>query len=247
MKLSRTLSIVPILAGCFALAANGSARIVGSGNLASETRAVSGFHAVELAASGNVEVTQGDKEELVVEAEDNILPFIETRVKPDGTLLLTFKSGESVETHKTITFKLSAKTLDKMVLAGSGNIRVGGKLTAENETIKLLGSGNVALDDLQTGALMVGIDGSGNVKIAGGSAMGQDVHIPGSGHYEATALQTDTTKVSVDGSGHCKVWAEKKLEASISGSGEIKYRGHPELRQRVSGSGEVRAMGEKEG
>ncbi len=246
MKLSRISLVVSILTGCFAFAVGCTARVVGSGNLASETRMVSGFHAVELAASGNLNITQGDKEELVVEAEDNILPFIETQVKSDGTLLLTFKSGESVETHKTITFKLSVKTLDKMVLTGSGNVHVGGKLTAENEAIKLPGSGNVALDDLQTGALTAIIEGSGSIKIADGGASSQDVRIPGSGRYEATSLKTDAAKVSVDGSGHCKLWAEKKLEASISGSGEIEYRGQPELRERISGSGAVRALKGKE-
>ena len=237
--------MIPILAGCFALAAGCGARTVGSGKLASETRAVGGFHAVELAVHGTVDITQGDKEELVVEAEDNILPLVETEVKPDGTLFLTLKSNEDIETHKPLSFKLSVKALDKMVLTGSGNIRVAGRLAAESETIKLPGSGNITVDNLETGALTVLLEGSGNIKVGGG-ASSQQVRGDGSGTYAAAALKTATAKVAVDGSGDCKVRAEKTLEVSIAGSGEVSYHGHPELRQRVTGSGEVRALDGKE-
>ena len=245
MKLFRSLAVVPLLAGCFALAAGCEARTVGSGKLASETRAVGDSHAVELAVSGTLDITQGDKEELVVEAEDNILPLIETKVKPDGTLLITFKGNEDIETHKPLSFKLMVKTLDKMALLGSGNIRVAGKLAAEREMIKLPGSGSITVDNLQTGALTVLLEGSGKIKV-GGSASNQQVRLEGSGDYEAAALQTDTAKIVVDGSGDCKVRTERTLEVSISGSGEVSYYGHPELRQRVTGSGEVRALGGKE-
>ena len=247
MKLPRTSSVIPLLAGCFALAAGCYARTVGSGKLATETRAVGGFHAVEMETDGTLDITQGDKEELVVEAEDNILPLIETKVKPDGTLLLTFKSNENIQTTKRISFKLTVKALDKIALAGSGDIHMIGKLTAENETIKLPGSGNVTLDDLETGALTVQLEGSGKIKVGGGSAASQKVRIEGSGDYEADALKTDAAKIAVDGSGDCKVRAEKTLEVSISGSGEVSYHGHPELKQRVTGSGAVRALDGKEG
>lgn len=238
--------MVPILAACFALVTGCSARTVGSGKLASETRAVSGFHAVELETDGTLDITQGDKEELVVEAEDNILPLVETKVRSDGTLLLTFKSNENVQTTKRVSFKLAVKTLDKITLTGSGDIHVGGKLAAENESIKLPGSGSVTLDDLETGALTVQLEGSGKIKV-GGSAASQKVRLEGSGDYEAAALKTDAAKVAVDGSGNCKVRVEKTLEVSISGSGEVSYHGHPELKQRVTGSGEVRALDGKQG
>ncbi len=244
MKFFRSLFVIPIVAGCFALVAGCCARTVGSGKLASENRAVSGYHAVELDCSGTLDITQGDKEELVVEAEDNILPLIETKVKPDGTLLITFKEHEDVQMTKPLSFKLSAKTLDKMVLAGSGTIHVGGKLSAESESIKLPGSGKITVDTLETGALTVSLEGSGVIKIAGG-ASSQSVQLEGSGKYEASELKTDTTKISVGGSGACKVWTEKKLEVNIGGSGEVAYYGHPELRQRVEGSGEVRSLGAK--
>ena len=245
MKSRRSFFLIPLAAGCFAFVVGCGARIVGSGNLASETRAVSGFHAVELAASGTLDITQGDKEGLVVEAEDNILPLIETKVKSDGTLLITFKNNEDVRTTKPVSFKLSVKTLDGMVLAGSGNIHVAGTLSAANESIRLPGSGTITLERLETGALTVSLEGSGSIKVAG-TAASQGVQLDGSGRYEAESLKTDAANISVDGSGNCKVWTEKKLEVSIAGSGAVEYYGRPALKQRIPGSGAVRSLGAKE-
>lgn len=244
MKKFRFPSVAAILVGCLSFAAACGARTVGSGRVASETRAVNGFHGVELAATGTLEITPGDREELVVEAEDNLLPLIETTVKADGTLLITFKRNESVETTKPLSFKLSAKVLDVIKLSGSGKIHVGGKLAAEHETLSLPGSGTVAVDHLETGALTVSLAGSGTLKVAGG-ASSQDVKVSGSGNYKAEAFKTDAAAVSVSGSGTCKVWAEKTLDARISGSGEVEYHGSPEVKQQVSGSGSVRALGAK--
>ena len=245
MKFYRPLFLLPIIAGCLAFVVRSDAKTTGSGKLANETRAVSGFHAVELVCTGTLDITPGDKEELVVEAEDNILTLIETKVRADGTLLITFKEHENVQTTKPISFKLSVKALDQIVLVGSGNIHVVGKLAAANETIKLPGSGNITVNSLETGALTVSLQGSGVIKVTG-SAPSQSVRIDGSGKYEASAFKTDAAKISVNGSGACEVWTEKSLEVSIGGSGVVEYRGHPELKQRIAGSGAVRSLGAKE-
>lgn len=244
MKLSRPFFLIALLAGCLTAANPCRAKTTGSGKLVNESRMVTGFHAVELMCTGTLDIAQGDKEELVVEAEDNILPLLETRVKADGTLLITFKDHEEVRLTKSLSFKLSVKALDQIVLAGSGEIHVGGKLSAGNETIRLPGSGSITVDSLETGGLTVSLEGSGAIKVNGGAPT-QNVRIAGSGEYEASAFKTDTAKISVNGSGNCKVWTEKSLEVNIGGSGEVEYYGHPELKQRVAGSGEVRALGVK--
>ncbi len=233
-----------ILAGCLSLAAGCGAKTVGSGYVTTGTRAVSGFTGVELAAVGTVEITPGSEESLVIEAEDNIQPLLETTVKPDGTLLITFKSGENIQPTKPISYKLTAKKLDRLVLSGSGKIHAGGKWSAERENIALPGSGSIVVDDLKADALTVTLAGSGTVKVAG-DAPSQTVELSGSGNYEAEALKTESASVSVSGSGACKVWAEKTLDASISGSGAVSYHGNPQVRQRISGSGSVRALGSK--
>ena len=245
MKSFRVLPLAAILAGCFALVAGCEARVVGSGKRASDTRAVSGFHGVELTADGTLDIIPGDKEELVVEADDNILPLIETTVRADGTLVLTYKRNESIEEKVPPHFKLTAKTLDKITLTGSGTIHATGKLAPEHMDVALPGSGDIVLDQLETGALSASLAGSGTIRVAAGNAGSQKVKLDGSGKYEAGDFKTDTAKVSISGSGDCQVWAEKTLDVNIGGSGSVTHHGGAQVRERVTGSGTVRALGAK--
>ncbi len=239
----KTLLKVPLVStvAVFALAAGLSAKTIGSGNVITETRTATGFHSVDLRSSGNVIITQGDTEGLVVEAEDNLLPLIETQVTKEGILRIGFKAHEEIHVTKPLVFKVAVKTLDAVVLAGSGSME-SKALKADRFTVQLLGSGDIRLDDLKTDALTVVIDGSGNVKLAG-KAKSQAVSVNGSGDYEAAALKTTAATVNVAGSGDCEVAASETLGVDISGSGDVSYYGTPAVTKHVSGSGGVDSMG----
>ncbi len=240
MKTLLKTSLVSTLA-VFALTAGLSAKTIGSGNVTTETRQATGFHSVDLRSNGNVIITQGDTEGLVIEAEDNVLPLIETSVTADGTLLIAFKAREEIHVTKPVIFKVAVKTLDAVVLSGSGSVSAKA-LKADRFTVQLRGSGNLDLGGLEIGALTTAIDGSGNVKLAG-HAKTQTVDVNGSGDYEAAALQTAAATVNVAGSGDCEVAASETLAVNISGSGDVSYYGTPAVTKKISGSGSVDSLG----
>ena len=240
MKTFLKTSVISTFA-VFTLVAGLSAKVIGSGNVVSETRSVSGFHGVDLLSSGNVVITQGDTEGLVIEAEDNLIPLIETKVTDNGTLRISFKEHEEIHVTKHMIFHLSVKAMDSLVLSGSGGI-TSKAMTGDHLAINLRGSGDVSVDHLETGALTVAIDGSGNVKLAG-KANSQSVSVSGSGDYEAAALKTSAATVSVPGSGDCDVAASETLGVTISGSGDVSYYGSPTVTKHVTGLGEVESLG----
>lgn len=63
----------------------------GSGNLITEEREVSDFDRVELASDGELMLTQGGSESLIIEAEDNVMSYITSEVR-GGTLVLGLKT-----------------------------------------------------------------------------------------------------------------------------------------------------------
>lgn len=235
----KTFAAASVAAG---LTLTTSAATVGSGNVKSETRTVSGFHAVELSGSGNVTITQGDTEGLTVEAEDNILPLVRSEVDGKGVLHLGFKSGESVQMTKPLLFKLSAKALDNLVVAGSGTIRAKSLATTDKGPLSIVlpGSGDVTVDKLTAGALKLTLAGSGDVTL-GGEATSQDVTLAGSGDYDAGSLKTSAATVKVNGSGEAEVYATETLTAEVNGSGDVTYHGQPKVQKTVHGSGSVSA------
>ena len=62
----------------------------GSGDVIVENRSVSGFDKVSVEGAGRVIITQGKKESLTVETDDNLMKYIKTEVTGD-TLEIGFE------------------------------------------------------------------------------------------------------------------------------------------------------------
>ena len=94
-RLSMWLALMVLMAASLACAVPfvGIRTIKGSGNVVTEERDVSGFDRVALSGFGEVIITQGDKESLTVETDDNLMRYIETKVR-GGTLELGFTDDD---------------------------------------------------------------------------------------------------------------------------------------------------------
>jgi hypothetical protein len=171
---------------------------------------------VELRGVGNLSIRQTGSESLSVEAEDNVLPKITTKVV-NGRLILSPEPDTSIQTTEPINYELTVKDLRALKVSGSGDVEARG-----------IGTDNLGID----------IGGSGDVKISG-RADSQEVSISGSGDYRAKDLQSKEAKVDVSGSGSAIVNASKALEAKVSGAGSVEYVGDPTVEEDVSGAGRV--------
>lgn len=220
------------------------ARVIGSGHVTTETRKVKGFHAVEVLDAGYLVITQGDIEGLTIEAEDNLLPFIRSDVDAEGVLHLGFKTPGDVRTAKTTLFRLSAKMLDRLELAGSGSIQADSLSLGSNGKliVRLPGSGEIVVNKLIAGELEATLNGCGKIKL-GGEVNKQSVSIPGMGNYEAPNLKARSAEILISGYGTCKIWASDDLKITITGNGEVSYYGKPNVNKSVGHSGIVQSLG----
>jgi hypothetical protein len=217
----------------------------GSGNVATETRDVSGFTGVQLAWVGDVDIRQGDSEGLTITAEDNLLPLITTVVE-NGKLVIAIKEGtrdNAVIPTRPVKFELSVRQLEEIELSGAGNISTE-KLEGDELDLTLSGAGNVDLKGLALSGLDVSSSGAGNLNLAG-EAPRQAVTLSGLGNHDAGDLRSADVSVTLSGAGNATVWAEETLDAEISGAGSIRYYGEPKVSQSVSGLGSVSSLGSK--
>ena len=188
----------------------------GSGQLATQSRQVSGFTSVELTGVGELSIDQTGTESLTVSAEDNLLPLLTSRVEGD-TLILGKKPNTRIVTSKPITYTLTMKDITGLAVSGSGTINA---------------------PKLTTAALRIEISGSGVITTAG-NVDDQSLEISGSGRYLADGLTSKTTTAEISGSGTANVVASNALDVKISGSGTLTYSGNPQVSQTVSGSGKL--------
>ena len=190
--------------------------VAGSGQVATETREVSGFTTIELATSADVLVTPGPAESLTIEADDNIIPNLTTEVSGDRLRIGT-KPATEIKSRNPVTIRVTVTELRGLSLSGSG---------------AMSGTG-LAVRDLE-----VAISGSGTVKVAG-TGQNQTISVSGSGRYDASELATRRATIDVSGSGEVVVAVSDDLMIDISGSGSVTYIGDPKVEQEISGSGKV--------
>lgn len=122
---------------------------------------------------------------------------------------------------------------------GAGRCIVGVALP-EAPGIRIQGSGDVTLYDLQQSLLNICIQGSGDV-----TPFGQVKHliaeVAGSGDVDASELVSATAELSVVGSGDIEAYVQQSVKARVAGSGDIVIRGNPANRDHsVAGSGDIK-------
>lgn len=223
--------------GTFAAA---DASIQPSGTIRKESRAVTGFSGLGLAVPGKVELRQGSPEAVTIEADDNLLPEIQTVVE-GGKLLIRFARKLSVGGKPVIRITVTAPRIESIAISGSGDV-VAASLAVPTLAIAVSGSGDVKIANLQVDTLSASIAGSGDIQ-AGGKATEVVAKIAGSGDLDTAKLEARRVSISIAGSGDAVVRAAESLAATIAGSGDVRYHGDPTVRKSVAGSGKVTRVG----
>lgn len=207
-----------------------------------QDRHLTGFHAVDVAGSFDVYITQGGGESVKVEAPADMMQHIKTEVN-NGVLKIYNKNdgfhwGDLWGHHPKIRIYVAIKDVDAVEVTGSGDVFFKDGLHANSLHLAVSGSGDMTgRVDVKT--LQSNISGSGDMKL-NGHAENSNVSVIGSGDYTARDLTTSSTTVSVTGSGDAEINASNTVNASVSGSGDVRYTGGAHnVHKMKSGSGDI--------
>lgn len=240
--MKKILLAIALLAGIQSFAQWPWEKIEGNGHLKKESRSVGNYTAIASAGSWDVMVAYGTEKSIQVEADENLLEYIETKVE-DGELSIRSKKGANLRSKNKITIYVTLTRLTGVSLSGSGNIIGDGKFENEGTThFRVSGSGDIKIGFHKIQHVEVAIAGSGNVRLSGTSEK-LSARISGSGNADCSEVASDEASASISGSGNVKVHANKKIEARIAGSGNVYYKGAAtDIERHVAGSGHVKQM-----
>ncbi len=225
-----------LLSGC------GGLRMVrGTGDMTSETREIANVTAVDLNGIGNVIVDYGEKEALRIEAEQNLLPYLESNVE-GGKLTLKARDGVNIVPTQAIFYYLTVRKLDEARMSGLGNIDVP-RLEGTQVEIRLSGAGDIHVGEVYAKKLDVLFNGLGNLTIDGGQVSASNIEMKGAGSYNARQMASEVVTIDVSGMGSAGIWARDALDATISGGGTVQYEGKPTVTQQITGVGKVSPRG----
>ena len=205
------LTLLMLFAGCK------MGGIRGSGARKTEKKALPAFRAIETGGAFDVEITCQKPQSVEIEADDNLLPLLETDVT-DGVLHVGMK--QNYHSRKLIALRIAVPDLNRITISGAGTVRVAG---VKNENFVIQSTGAAKIE-------------------ANGETKAVEIRNSGAGLIDAHELRSFKANVNLSGAGQAEVYASEQLDVTISGVGRVTYGGQPKvINKNISGIGTVSA------
>jgi len=208
----------------------------GNGRSSSVRRVVGDFSSVTSYGNFVVNVSKGDTKSVSVEADENLLPYIETNIR-GNTLILETTDNRCIKSSNQIFIDIVTPEIYELKMAGSGVIYCDDVITDDLKYV-LEGSGEIKSSGIIVDNIQAILSGSGEISIEG-TALQTDFMISGSGNIRTLNLETDNCIATITGSGNIYTYVNDLLNVLISGSGNVVYKGDPEKTVTITGSGRV--------
>jgi len=161
-----------------------------------------------------VEVNCQKPASVEIEADDNILPLVQTDVRGGVLYVSTTKSYSS---SGGIKLRITVPDLASVKSTGAGKFNISG---VKNDKFEIR----------STGAATV---------VASGQSKSVKISSTGAGKIDAHELRASDADVSVTGAAGVDVYATDELDVNVSGAGRVTYGGNPKVNKKVSGAGQV--------
>ncbi|HEY0066488.1 MAG TPA: head GIN domain-containing protein [Flavisolibacter sp.] len=212
------------LAGTAAAQNDKQKTLEGNGNLVTREVAVSSFDALKASGVYELKLSQGSKESVKIEADENLQELF--LVRNDGNkLVIEMKKLENtnLKTKNKIRVYVTFNKLKEVDLSTVGNVSSEEQLSFDNLQLKNRSVGNV---DLSFTANKVDISNTsvGNVVLRG-KADNAIVKNSGVGSLEAGSFLVQTMNIENTGIGSAEVNAARELKVKDSTMGKVKNKG----------------------
>jgi hypothetical protein len=203
-------------------------RIKGSGKIVTKEISVSSFDQLSVSGVFNVLLTQGNKEEVRIEADDNLQDLFE--VKNDGSKLnIGMKKDINFDGEVKLKVYVTFKKLKSMDLKTVGNISSEANLNFDDLDISNKSVGSV---DLKMTAQTLNVDNKsvGNVKL-NGKAQSAVIKNKGVGSVQAGDFVVEKMNIENNGVGSATVNATKEIIVKDSFLGKVTNKGSAPMKK----------------
>lgn len=187
----------------------------GNGDIVQEERTIDNFTGIETGGVFRVYVEVGEEASLKIEAEENLMPYIVTRVKGST---LEIDQRRNLNPREPITVYVTTPRLNKVVSSGASKIYV---------------------ENIDSDSFRLDISGAGKVKLIG-EAEKFTADLSGAGNLDAFDFQCEDVDIDLSGASKAEIYCSGNLKTDLSGVGSVIYDGSPKnVISDISGLGKV--------
>lgn len=197
-------------------------RIEGSGNVITRDVTVQSFDQLDVSGVFSVSLSQGSKEGVKIEADDNLQDLFE--IKNEGSkLVVGMKKDMNFNSKKKMKVYITFKKLKSLELKTVGNVSSENDLSFDNLELDNKSVGSVSLK-LNAQSLNIENKSVGNVKLEG-KADKVTIKNNSVGSIQAANFVVQTMDIDNSGVGSAEVNAAKELKVKDSFLGKVVNKG----------------------
>ena len=196
--------------------------IRGSGNIITEKRATGDFNGISAAGDFDIELINGPVTEVLVEADDNVMEYIETRVSNNILKIRTRNLNSYSNMHMRIL--ITAPLITNVTVSASagframGPMRYNGKLNFKASSAANIHAG-VDAPTVETSA------SSGATVDISGKTRTYDADCSSGANLKTGELLSEQTSISASSGASARVYASVKLVVHSNSGASVHYRG----------------------
>jgi|GEM_PF-203584 len=214
-------------------------QVKGDGNVIKQERNVPAFTGIEVQSGIDLFITQGTKQSVIIEAEENLQDLITTEVT-GPTLQVYVKKGTNIWRSQGMKAYITVTDLKSVSVSGGGDVASQSLIKTGDIEINISGGGDLKFD-LEAGRTSCTLSGGGDAHISG-TASDCKLTISGGGDLELKA-GLRSLDATVSGGGDVTIATEEKsdkIEITVSGGGDLNLKVNAtDMKTYVSGGGDA--------
>lgn len=208
----------------------------GSGDIITETRPVGNFTAISVGGDFEVEVKTGPITEVRVEADDNIMKYIETRVSGNTLKIRT----EDLHSYNNVHMKVFVTTpsLTRINASASARVDVEDVLKANEKLVFNSSSSGTINVEVEAPEIEADASSGATINLAGKTRT-FNIQASSGADVKSFDLLSENTKVQVSSGASANVYASVTLNAQASSGASVNYLGGATVSKAESSGGSI--------
>jgi len=209
MKTKTLLLIIAFIsAGLFANSTPPS-KIKGSGNVIQETRTLKSFDAIDIGGAFEIELIKSNEEKIIIETDDNIMPYIETKISGGE---LEVDNTRDINNPTELKLTIYYKSLKEIDLSGAATLFSSDVLESPSLEMDCSGASEVTLK-LKIGTLEGDYSGASKLELEG-SIDSAELDLSGASVLRAYGLEIKDLDLEASGASVVKVLVLERISIS---------------------------------
>lgn len=239
MKTLHYISLFIIALGFQSCSWNFNVGEVGNGHVTTENRPIEdSFSAIKSSAGINVYLTQGTANEVLVETDENLQEYIETRVK-DGVLKIHPTTG--IRRSTALKVYVTYTNVAHLEASSGSSMRSESTIKSQQLSAKTSSGASMRLDVISEDLDLKSSSGS-DIYIEG-KTISLTAKASSGSSIKAKELQTIRCSATASSGANIAINVKESLNAKASSGGDVIYYGDPTISSTKSSSGAIRKRG----